>query len=66
MVVMKLKRYIATIVNKPGTAQETTRDTAEILVADDDEAIRQAQEWLRRSGAGGMVTFSSWSKTDAA
>lgn len=34
-----------------GTAQETTRDTAEILVADDDEAIRQAQEWLRRSGA---------------
>lgn len=51
MVVMKLKRYIATIVNKPGTAKETTRDTAEILVADDDEAVRQAQEWLRRSGA---------------
>jgi hypothetical protein len=45
-----LKRYIATIVCNPGTNQETTRDHAEILVADDDEAVRQAQEWLRRSG----------------
>jgi hypothetical protein len=46
----RLKRYIATIVCKPGTAQETTRDHAEILAADDDEAVRQAREWLRRSG----------------
>jgi hypothetical protein len=45
-----LKRYIATIVCNPGTGQETTRDNAEILAADDDEAVRQAQEWLRRSG----------------
>jgi hypothetical protein len=45
-----LKRYIATIVCKPGTAQETTRDNAEILAADDDEAVRQAQDWLRRNG----------------
>jgi hypothetical protein len=35
-----LKRYIATIDCKPGTAQETTRDNAEILAADDDEAVR--------------------------
>jgi hypothetical protein len=46
----KLQRYIATIVCKPGTAQETTRDNAEILAADDDEAVRQAQQWIRRSG----------------
>ena len=45
-----LKRYIATIVCKPGTAQYTTRDNAEILAADDDGAVRQAQDWLRRSG----------------
>jgi hypothetical protein len=50
MVGATLKRYIATIVCKPGTAQETTRDNAEILAADDDEAVRQAQEWIRRSG----------------
>jgi len=50
MVGAKLMRYIATIVCKPGTAQETTRDNAEILAADDDEAVRQAQEWIRRSG----------------
>jgi glucose-6-phosphate isomerase len=37
-----LKRYIATIVCKPGTTQETTRDNAEILAAGDDEAVRQA------------------------
>jgi hypothetical protein len=45
-----LKRYIATIVRNPGTGQETTRDNAEILAADDDGAVRQAQDWLRRSG----------------
>jgi selenophosphate synthetase-related protein len=45
-----LKRYIATIVCKPGTTQETTRDNAEILAAGDDEAVRQAQDWIRRSG----------------
>jgi hypothetical protein len=50
MVGAKLKRYIVTIVCKPGTTQETTRDNTEILAADDDEAVRQAQEWLRRSG----------------
>jgi hypothetical protein len=44
-----LKRYIATIVCNPGTGQETTRDNAEILAADDDEAVRQAQDWRRRS-----------------
>jgi hypothetical protein len=44
-----LKRYIATIVCNPGTGQETTRDNAEILAADDDGAIRQAHDWLRRS-----------------
>ena len=45
-----LKRYIATIVCNPGTGQETTRDNAEILAADDDAAVRQAHDWLRRSG----------------
>jgi hypothetical protein len=50
MVGATLKRYIATIVCKPGTPQETTRDNAEILAADDDQAVRQAQEWIRRSG----------------
>jgi hypothetical protein len=45
-----LKRYIATIVCKLGTPQETTRDNAEILAAEDDEAVRQAQVWIRRSG----------------
>jgi hypothetical protein len=50
MVGATLKRYTATIVCAPGTAQEATRDNAEILAADDDEAVRQAQEWIRRSG----------------
>jgi hypothetical protein len=45
-----LNRYIATLVCNPGTGQETTRDDAEIFAAHDDEAVRQAQEWLRRSG----------------
>ena len=61
-----LKRYIATIVCNPGTGQETTRDTAEILAADDDAAVRQANDWLRRSGIAEAGDFLVSPKTDAA
>jgi hypothetical protein len=65
MVGATLKRYIATIVCNPGTGQETTRDNAEILAADDDGAVRQAQDWLRRSGIAQDGDFLVWPKTDA-
>jgi len=65
MVGAKLKRYIATIVCSPGP-QETTRDNAEVLAADDGEAVRRLKNGSEGAGSPRMATSLLWPKTDAA
>ena len=48
-----LQRYVVALVVKPGTTQEATRDTGEILCVDDAEAVQKAEEWAKYRAADG-------------
>jgi hypothetical protein len=46
---MAYSTYVAALLNKPGTTEETTLESIEILARDDDEAVQKAEEQLSKS-----------------